>query len=291
MDQIVTFLQNQNPIAIAAVAAALAGAYFLKTKKKSGYKYEKDIVYVIAIGPTDLQVPHPSPFALKVILFLKLANVPYKVIYSMDRGERNKMPYVYYNGEHIYDSHFIIKQLAKKLNMTNLFQTNDQERANEILIRRFIDEAVYWPLVYYRWVDEKTNETHKFFVAAPKWIVPLIKPRLLAGVKNQCYQAGISRYTEEERVSLINDDMFALSTILGNKTYLFGDQIGYSDISMFSMLAEMWTTDIPTPARNAILTHPNLVEYIERIKTKYFSVDWDQSLTTTRKLKNKSKQQ
>jgi glutathione S-transferase len=64
--------------------------------------------------PRRLGVPNPSPFCVKLELWLKLAGIPYTVQYQVMPGKapKKKIPYIVEGGRMMGDSTLIIEHLV-----------------------------------------------------------------------------------------------------------------------------------------------------------------------------------
>eukprot|EP01133_Synstelium_polycarpum_P011944 gene11944-13919_t len=272
---------NYRYIVGSAISIAAAGVVIKNataTKDKSVHKppadQEKGVVYVYDFVKSMRQppVPHFSPYVMKVVLFLKYANIPYKIIHM---GPRQKFPYVALDGEFIYDSNFIIEELSKRYNVTERLQISNDAVVNAQghLIRRCIDEAFTWAMVYSRWGDTETNGPflQMIFGGLPTPIRQLVQRRVVKQIGQGLWTNGVSRQTNQEIYSLASETLAALSVVLGDKDYILSDTFSLCDISMFSSLANiLYVPQVDSPILKALVKHDNLVRYLDRIRSTYF---------------------
>merc|ERR1712008_613418 len=85
--------------------------------------------------------------------------------------------------------------------------------------------------------------------------------------------------SEEEVKKIGLADLKAFSEYLGNKPFLFGEKPSIADATLFGFLAEIITThDESNWLRKAIEDDfKNLVDFVERVKEKYWS-DWEEEV-------------
>ena len=102
----------------------------------------------------------PSPFVVKVDLFLRIVKLPYEVIHgsvnSLKISPKKKLPFIEDKGLKVGDSTFILDYLTKTYQLEiDSFLTKEQH-ANAYLMGKSLDEYLYWCLVYSRWLKEDT---------------------------------------------------------------------------------------------------------------------------------------
>lgn len=95
---------------------------------------------------------------------------------------------------------------------------------------------------------------------------------------------SIGKHSDELIRKIANKDLQALSDYLGTKHYLTGFKPTRADSAAFASLAPIIYLPMDSPQRQYINANcPNLYEYCERIKTRYWP-DW--SLVTTLQKQN-----
>ncbi|VDO57252.1 unnamed protein product [Haemonchus placei] len=79
--------------------------------------WEKDHVYLVQF-PRAGCIPSPSPFALKVETWLRMADIPYTNISNefTKMSSKGQIPFVEVNGRQVADSNFIIDHLIEEFN-------------------------------------------------------------------------------------------------------------------------------------------------------------------------------
>lgn len=228
--------------------------------------------------PAQWNIPNPSPFCLKVETYLRMMGLPYKTVtfYNTQKAPKGKLPFIKDDGQVIADSNLIITHLQKKYGNPLEEHLSEAERAIIHITKRMLDEHTYWAGVYTRWVMEsnwpKLKET---FFGKLKFPYRLFVPNLVRkNIKDQLYQAGLGRHSEEEIFAMTKADMKALSVILGDKTYFVADTPTTLDASAFAMLINLLEVPIESPLKDYGKTLPNLSGFCQHMKQRYFA-DWD----------------
>jgi glutathione S-transferase len=76
---------------------------------------------------------------------------------------------------------------------------------------------------------------------------------------------GTGRHTREEIYALGAADLAAVSAVLGDKAFLFGDKPTLADATAFAFLVSIIGPDFESPLKQSALGHANLVSYTERM--------------------------
>jgi glutathione S-transferase len=92
-----------------------------------------------------------------------------------------------------------------------------------------------------------------------------------ARVRQTLYSHGLGRHREEEIVELGNRSIAALSALLDDKPYLFGDMPCGADATAFAFAAGVLTPFFDSKLRKHAESHSNLPAYCERMMRRYYS--------------------
>jgi len=217
-----------------------------------------------------------SPFVVKVDLFLKLTNLEYEFIgdfNNLKKSPKNKLPFIDDNGVKIGDSQLIIQYLTKKYDVTLDEQLSLEQKAQATLYTKALDESLYWCLVYSRWVKEDTWPIvrEEFFGEMPipiKWFVPNL---ILKDVKKTLNRQGFGRHSESELLSIADEHFSALSILLGENDFFFGDAPCTFDTAAYAVLCEFISVDFFNSFNQLAKKYKNLVQYCQRIEAKYYA--------------------
>jgi len=221
-------------------------------------------------------VEDPSPFVLKVDVYMRMAGIQFENIAkqnNLNKAPKSKLPFIEDNSVIIADSQAIIDHL-KQTPAQNLDEKlSDEQKAICYLVTKSLDENLYFALVYSRWYREDTwpiiNKT--FFGALPfflKWFVPgMVRKQVLRNLHGQ----GISRHSDKEIQQILRQSLQALSDLLSSKTYFFGEQPSSLDAACFGLLAEFILVDLNNPFNQVAREYQTLVDYCNRINDRYYS--------------------
>lgn len=217
-----------------------------------------------------------SPFVVKVDLFLKLAGIEFEFLADFNNlklSPKNKLPFIDDDGKKIADSAFILNYLTDKYHIKLDEQLSVEQKSQAALYTHALDESLYWTLVYSRWVKADTwpviSET--FFNELPiplKWFLPnIIRKDVIKTLKRQ----GFGRHSETELLTKADEHFSALSLLLGENDYFFGDKPSSFDAVAYSALCEFISVDFFNSFNQQARKYENLVQYCQRIEAKYYN--------------------
>ncbi len=89
-------------------------------------------------------------------------------------------------------------------------------------------------------------------------------------VKAAVYGHGLGRHNEAEIWQLANRSLDALSALLGDQPYFFGNTPCGADATAFGAVAGILTPFFPSELRNLALGYDNLVAYHDRMMARYY---------------------
>jgi glutathione S-transferase len=219
-------------------------------------------------------LPNPSPFCMKVETWLRMNEIPYETrsITGMPRSRTRKVPYIERpDGTLLEDSSLIIQTLAAEYGSTLDTDLDDAERATALLVQRTLEESLYFTVLWERWVDPAGwRITEPAYFASFPWLVrrlgiPFIRYRMVASSRAQ----GIGRKSPEQIREQGIADVRALAGILGQSKYFLGKPSSV-DATAYAFLANVLVPPYESPIRRAALALPRLVNYVERMKTRYY---------------------
>nr|CDJ87805.1 Outer mitochondrial membrane transport complex protein domain containing protein [Haemonchus contortus] len=258
--------------------------------------WEKDHVYLVQF-PRAGCIPSPSPFALKVETWLRMADIPYTNISNefTKMSSKGQIPFVEVNGRQVADSNFIIDHLIEEFNKKSIDdRLTPMEKSYARAYHALVEDSLRWVMMYQRGRDNKWFATEQGFIPHFNGIKKfafknIMCDQLRKKIMSQATAQGMGRNTPDEVVILAKKDLDAISMFLGNKKFFFGDRPATLDCTMFAHLVQFLYTPLVTPE---IKTHmeqhnPNLVGFINRMKEMYWP-DWDEA-TNTRSLSTRWK--
>lgn len=218
-------------------------------------------------------LPEFSPYVTKTEVQLKMLGVPYvKERARPEQSPKGQIPFIDDGGARIGDSHFIREHLEKKLGADLDAHLDARQRAEAWAIERMLENHFGWTTGYARWlIPENFAKGPAHFVdGAPEEVRPKLREELQGRVRDTLRAVGVARHSAEEVVELGVRSLTALSVLLGDKPYLFGDRPAGVDATAFAMLAGILTPHFDSPLRRRTEGFPNLVAYTARLMKQYF---------------------
>lgn len=222
-------------------------------------------------------LPDASPFVYKAMALLKIAQIPYttKIVTGKDLGKapKGKLPYIEDDGEIVADSTFIRWHIEKKYKFDFDKALSPIDRANAWTYERMLEDHVYWLLVKIRWADDANfvkGPAH-FFDDVPWPMQPLVRAIVRKKAISNLHGHGMGRHTRDDLVALARKDFNAMSTLLGDKPFLFGDEACGADATALAFLEGILCPHFDHPVRDCAASFPNLTAYVVRMRARYFA--------------------
>jgi glutathione S-transferase len=104
------------------------------------------------------EVSNLSPFCLKVETYLRMAELPYEVLYSNPlQAPKGQLPFLEDNGKRIADSRFIIEHLKATYGDRVDAHLTPQQRAVSNAMQRLIENHLDRAFVYARFGKRDRN--------------------------------------------------------------------------------------------------------------------------------------
>jgi glutathione S-transferase len=230
------------------------------------------MIILYGFGPA-FGLPDPSPFVMKSQVQLKMADVPYRFERAAPpSAPKGKIPYIEDDGHRLGDSTFIRAHIEKEFGFTFDANLSGEQRAQAWAIERMLEDHLYFALIHARWLDDVNfakGPAH-FFDAVPEDAREAIRTQARERVRQNLVAHGLGRHSDDEIVELGARSLAALSTLLGDKSYLFGDAPCGADATAFGMAASILTPFFDAPLRNRAESHANLVAYCDRMMRQYY---------------------
>lgn len=220
-------------------------------------------------------LPSVSPFCLKLDAFLHLTRIDHRALTvgSPHQGPKNKAPWIKHKGQVIGDSNLIIAYLKEEFAVDPDAHLSPGERAMGVAITRLVEENLYWAMVYDRWMRPENWPilTSSVLGAIPAPIRPLIARIARRKVRKQLEGHGLGLHSASEIGEIAQRDIDALAAILSEAEYFFGDRPGMTDATVYSVLANIHDVAFHSPLKAMIVSHPNLVQFINRFQQALYA--------------------
>jgi len=222
--------------------------------------------------PPFLQM-QPSPFGLKLETWLRMKQIPYDIQMSFTKvGPKDKIPFANINGEVIGDSEIIIDRLLHLGEAAESDDLSEEQKAKGILIRRMVEEHMYFVLMHSRWVDDTgwTVFGPMVFSHIPGLIRPFLSKKIRKIVKKNLWAQGISRHSDAEIYEKGARDIKALSALLGESDYFLAEKPGIADASAYGLLANILYAPLNSPLKKTLQSCSNLLAFCDRMRSEFW---------------------
>ena len=209
-----------------------------------------------------------SPFCMKVEVYLKLQNLPYRTkVADPRKAPKGKLPFIVEGDVSIADSSAILDHLENASESPLDRGLDAASRARAHVVKRTLEESLYWAVLWWRWADDQgwaeLRPRIAAIVPAPvRWLVPgLIRKKVVAS----CVAQGIGRHTPGEIAASGKADIAAVAEVLGDRPYLLDDELRTVDVVAYAFLANVLLWPKPSPLTEAARALPTLEAYVKRI--------------------------
>lgn len=225
-------------------------------------------------GPAGFGLANVSPFCLKLETYLRMTGIPYQAkAAEFGKAPKGKIPFIEEDGAFLGDSQFIIEHLKRKHGDTLDAKLSPEDLARGHLVRRTLEESLYWQIIYERWIADEGWRVYKpiFEAIFPPVVGKLIVPMIRRGVTKAARTQGLGRHRPEEILEMGKADVSALAAALGDKPYLLGEQPTSFDAAFYAFIVSIIAFPVDSPLRKYTLEQKNLVRYCERFQQRYFA--------------------
>ena len=219
-------------------------------------------------------LPNPSPFCMKVETYLRMVDLSYEVINGELplRAPKKKLPYIEDGSKVIADSGFILDYLKQTFGDKLDGDISPADRAVAHVLRRMIEESLYWVMLYSRWMEDAIwlEVRKQFFDTLPPGLKQIVSGHVRGGVRKALYLQGTGRHNRDDIYALGKADLSALSTWLGRKLYFMGDTASSLDATAYAFLANILVPPFDSPLKTHAISLGNLSPYCERMREQYY---------------------
>ena len=225
-------------------------------------------------GPAAFGVNDISPFCLKLETYLRMAGIPYTArAADFGKAPKGKIPFIEEAGSYLGDSQLIIEHLKRKHGDTLDAKLDAAEIAQGHLVRRVLEESVYWHIIQERWVSQEGWRVYKpvFSTFFPPVVGKLVTPMIRRGVTKAAHTQGLGRHRPEEVLEMGKADVSAVAAVLGDKPFLLGENPTSFDAALYAFIVSILAFPVDSPLRKYTQGQQNLVRYCERVQQRYFA--------------------
>ena len=216
-----------------------------------------------------------SPFVEKVAQSLALKGVDFELVdprspmeFRRWNPQTGKMPVLDLDGERIYDSTLILRELDRRFPDPPLVSSRPKLAAAQRQVEDWADEALYWYFMAVRWTDANAAATARQITAG---LSPLFRPvaRLVLPpqIRGMVRAQGLGRLPLPMLMQEVEGRLDDLVAIIGDDPFIFGDAPSVADLAVYGQLHMAQSG--PTPELAALIrARPSLVELQRRVEER-----------------------
>ncbi len=231
-------------------------------------------VFVFGTG-WGVPFPTAAPFPLKLLTWLRMVGLPHEIVIANDsrKGPKGKSPWIEDGETRMGDSSIITAYLSERYGVAveRDHSLDARAKATALMIQRTLEEHFHQAFEHQLFLGRGGGERLSEFVSTMpvplRWIVPRL---LTSQLRNQLYERGLGRHNESEIIRQGKSDLDALSVLLGDQPYFFGDQPSSIDACVFGFLGVAVYVAGDNPLFNHGASLKNLWRYCERMRGRYF---------------------
>lgn len=282
----------QNAFKIGGLVIGVSGTVLAVVRYKACSKKQSlrrkwdnagENVVVLHQFPRPGKIPSLSPFPIKLETYLRAMDIEYVCDFEEPMSGKQKCPWITFNGVDVADSQLAIEFLAKTLEKDIDSHLTLEEAASARAIRIMIEDHFYWGVAVYRWVHDNGKYLANFksiFGPLPGFLLKRIRKKVGQLVGTQANSAGLGRHSREDLEEMCCKDLKAVSTLLGSKKFMMGENLCLLDCTIFGFLCQVMHGVGPDCVYKQLLDTDctNLKEYMTRVKNLLWH-DWDSVCT------------
>lgn len=212
-----------------------------------------------------------SPFCMKAEALLALSGLEFEIeIGDPRKSPTNKLPVLVDEGQIIADTSLIKKHLEDQHSVKFDDHLNAHQKALALAVQRMVEDHLYFAIVYFRWVEHPDMVRETFFNFIPAPIRKFVFSKILKKVKRDLQGHGLARHDRENIIEFAAQDLQAISTLLGDNKFFFGEQISSTDAVLFGALEILYSSTEDHALKDVAKSFENLQAYDQRLKDALF---------------------
>jgi glutathione S-transferase len=201
-------------------------------------------------------------------------------------SKKGQLPFVEVNGQQICDSNTIIKELSQKFEKDiDVALTNEQKTISHAMIS-MVENHLTFVIMAWRAKNPgemvngyKINFQQSLGSKIPNAILNFFfKINYGHRASKKVKAQGIGVHKPDEIIEMGKEDLKALSELLADKPFFFGDEPTLLDVVVFSSTAQIYfiSDDVKYALKEYMVEHcANLIGHVSRIKERCYP-DWDE---------------
>lgn len=218
-------------------------------------------------------LPDGSPFCTKADVLMKMSGLPYRTAPAdFRKAPKGKIPYVDDDGDLFGDSTFLRFHLEDKHGIDFDKDLSPAAKATAWAFEKLAEDHIYWATLDARWTDKANFDKgpRQFFEGMPAPLRLVIVPFIRRSVARDLRGQGFGRHAKPEIERLATRALDAISTQIGGKPWLMGEEPCGADAAVWAMVASLLCPVFDTPIRTAAERYANLVAYRDRGLARWY---------------------
>ena len=223
--------------------------------------------------PRLFSVPNLSPFCSKLETWLRIADIPYDAVDTLNPREspKGKLPFIEDAGLRIGDTSLIIAHLKNRQGIDPDAQLSPPQRATALLVQRTLEEHYAFVILYTHFIREQGwRHTRVTFDPVTAPIRPLVARMVRRQMRKILWVQGVLRHSDQDIIEAGISDWRAVLAVMSEGPFFFGERPTTTDAIVFATLASTVLTPIESPIRDFLKSHPPCVTYAKRMRSRFF---------------------
>ncbi|PIE16922.1 MAG: hypothetical protein CSA68_00295 [Rhodobacterales bacterium] len=211
-----------------------------------------------------LGLPNASPFCMKAEAYLLYRDIPYTIVPTSPRqSPSGKLPYIRDDGKLITDSEAIMDHCEATQPAPLDSDLSDKQRAESHMLRLWVEQNLFWQIVYTRWADPVGWGAFKPILSAnmPRLIggplIMMIRRKLLQQLRSR----GLNPHDPNAAYARGRAQLDVLARFLGEEGFAFGPTPSRLDMTLYAFIANVVEQDQPNELRDYARTLARLNRY------------------------------
>jgi len=213
-----------------------------------------------------------SPFCAKLEAWLRLADISYERRGADPRkSPTGKIPYVDVDGELMADSQRIIDRLVALHGDRLDGDLDPGQRATGRAVTRMLEEATYFAMVRARWLTPAGFgfvREHILDPMVPRFIRPLVYPKIQRDLRRTMQGQGIGRYSMDEVYRMAIADFDALAALVADRPFVLGDTPTTVDTVAYAWVGCVLASSYDDPIIEHVRGSSALTAYRDRMAAR-----------------------
>lgn len=213
----------------------------------------------------DAHLPSLSPFCIKAMALLEMAGEDWEPDYSAQMSDMpyGKLPVIRHNGTLLPDSGNLQRFLEAR-GADFHPGMGDAQRAQSRAFQRLAENSLRMGLIYDRWIDDAGWAACRdtMFAGVPEAMRATVADPVRETIRTALTGEGFARFSAEDRLAVMDDDLRAVEAMLWQGRFLLGDVPTAADASLVPLLDMLAHQPVETALRARVTSEPRLMDYI-----------------------------